>query len=162
MGSPEARHPRHRLARKLARATTRCSRKIPFENHLRWGATVYQSFASRPNQRQMSHGTGCYLSRCCRSFDGRVNHCGSNSPTRFENSNVLSCSVDVLQAHRNSSYYQCCSGFCIDLLEKFAEPLGKWCGITFLQFSPSFTADQLSSQVSHMNWYESRTVNGVL
>lgn len=32
--------------------------------------------------------------------------------------------VDILQAHKNSSFFQCCSGFCIDLLEKFAEELG--------------------------------------
>lgn len=34
------------------------------------------------------------------------------------------CRVDIAQAHRNGSYYQCCSGFCIDLLEKFSEELG--------------------------------------
>ncbi|XP_039285621.1 glutamate receptor ionotropic, NMDA 2B isoform X2 [Nilaparvata lugens] len=32
--------------------------------------------------------------------------------------------VDVGSAQRNSSFYQCCSGFCVDLLEKFAEELG--------------------------------------
>lgn len=31
---------------------------------------------------------------------------------------------DFDTAHKNSSFYQCCSGFCIDLVEKFAEELG--------------------------------------
>lgn len=29
-----------------------------------------------------------------------------------------------MESHRNGSYHQCCSGFCIDLLEKFSEDLG--------------------------------------
>lgn len=36
----------------------------------------------------------------------------------------MAADIDVSQAHRNESFYQCCSGFCIDLLEKFAEELG--------------------------------------
>lgn len=32
--------------------------------------------------------------------------------------------MDREVAHRNGSFYQCCSGFCVDLLEKFSEELG--------------------------------------
>ncbi|XP_026465819.1 glutamate receptor ionotropic, NMDA 2B isoform X1 [Ctenocephalides felis] len=32
--------------------------------------------------------------------------------------------IDREAAHRNGSFYQCCSGFCVDLLEKFSEELG--------------------------------------
>lgn len=37
---------------------------------------------------------------------------------------LLLSRVDMAQAHRNGSYYQCCSGFCVDLLQKFSEELG--------------------------------------
>lgn len=36
----------------------------------------------------------------------------------------LSNSLEAGTAHRNSSLYQCCSGFCIDLLQQLAEQLG--------------------------------------
>ncbi|XP_044019132.1 glutamate receptor ionotropic, NMDA 2B isoform X3 [Aphidius gifuensis] len=32
--------------------------------------------------------------------------------------------IDVQSAQRNGSFYQCCSGFCIDLLQKFSEEIG--------------------------------------
>lgn len=33
-------------------------------------------------------------------------------------------SLEAGAAHGNSSLYQCCSGFCIDLLQQLAEQLG--------------------------------------
>lgn len=32
--------------------------------------------------------------------------------------------MDIQSAQRNESLYQCCSGFCIDLLQKFSEEIG--------------------------------------
>ncbi|XP_063227962.1 glutamate receptor ionotropic, NMDA 2B [Bacillus rossius redtenbacheri] len=32
--------------------------------------------------------------------------------------------AEIAMAHRNGSYYQCCSGFCVDLLQKFTDELG--------------------------------------
>ena len=32
--------------------------------------------------------------------------------------------MDIQSAQRNESFYQCCSGFSIDLLQKFSEEIG--------------------------------------
>ncbi|XP_018906461.1 glutamate receptor ionotropic, NMDA 2B isoform X1 [Bemisia tabaci] len=32
--------------------------------------------------------------------------------------------INIQEAHKNETFFQCCSGFCVDLLEKFAEELG--------------------------------------
>lgn len=32
--------------------------------------------------------------------------------------------MDIQSAQKNESFYQCCSGFCIDLLQKFSEEIG--------------------------------------
>ncbi|KAL0131041.1 hypothetical protein PUN28_002555 [Cardiocondyla obscurior] len=32
--------------------------------------------------------------------------------------------IDIQSAQKNESFYQCCSGFCIDLLQKFSEEIG--------------------------------------
>lgn len=34
------------------------------------------------------------------------------------------CRMDIQSAQKNASFYQCCSGFCIDLLQKFSEEIG--------------------------------------
>lgn len=38
--------------------------------------------------------------------------------------NDLHFRMDMQSAQRNESLYQCCSGFCIDLLQKFSEEIG--------------------------------------
>lgn len=38
--------------------------------------------------------------------------------------NDLYFRMDMQSAQRNESLYQCCSGFCIDLLQKFSEEIG--------------------------------------
>lgn len=37
---------------------------------------------------------------------------------------IYTLRLEAGTAHRNSSLYQCCSGFCIDLLQQLAEQLG--------------------------------------
>lgn len=32
--------------------------------------------------------------------------------------------MDTQSAQKNESFFQCCSGFCIDLLQKFSEEIG--------------------------------------
>ena len=43
-------------------------------------------------------------------------------------SDVTGCTsffrMDIQSAQKNESFYQCCSGFCIDLLQKFSEEIG--------------------------------------
>lgn len=42
---------------------------------------------------------------------------------QFTNNSVC-CRLDIASALKNESFYQCCSGFCIDLLQKFSEEIG--------------------------------------
>ncbi|ROT74201.1 putative glutamate receptor ionotropic, NMDA 2B isoform X2, partial [Penaeus vannamei] len=49
----------------------------------------------------------------------RTRACRAGSP-----SDEMMQGVNVSWAMRNSSYYRCCSGFCIDLLVKFSQDLG--------------------------------------
>lgn len=38
--------------------------------------------------------------------------------------NLAGYRMDIQSAQKNGSFYQCCSGFCIDLLQKFSEEIG--------------------------------------
>lgn len=38
--------------------------------------------------------------------------------------NLARFRMDIQSAQKNESFYQCCSGFCIDLLQKFSEEIG--------------------------------------
>lgn len=42
----------------------------------------------------------------------------------FSTKRSFYCRMDIQSAQKNESFYQCCSGFCIDLLQKFSEEIG--------------------------------------
>lgn len=63
----------------------------------------------------------------CKLKDKRFTHHPISVSTHPESSSLLLFYCNRLEAgtaHKNSSLYQCCSGFCIDLLSQLAEQLG--------------------------------------
>ncbi|XKL63873.1 hypothetical protein PGB90_006237 [Kerria lacca] len=68
--------------------------------------------------------------------------------------------IDITQAYRNETFYQCCSGFCIDLLSRLAEELaftyelirvedGRWGTLQVLTKCRSFVCSLVSGLFTH-------------
>lgn len=66
MGASKIGYPRHCLAGKFTRSTTRCSREISHENFIFGRSSIYKFVAAGSGQWKMLDGTRCFVSSCCR------------------------------------------------------------------------------------------------